>query len=268
MIKQISAPLIKTEKVSGRIFKLTFFSPFIARKGRPGNFVHLRVSQENTPLLRRAFSLHKTDPQAGEFQILFKVVGWGTGILCERKEGDEIDLIGPLGNCFSLPDWSRKVILVAGGMGLAPLYFLLKELMRKEIPKKEGVLFLHGAKEADEILYAKELGTSGIKHLISTEDGSLGHRGLITDLLQGELKTKGGLKVYACGPQDMMKHLSELSRKWNLDCELSLETHMPCGVGACAGCVVKTKRNNVTEYKKVCSDGPVFDAREVYLDEG
>lgn len=267
MTKQISAPLVGAEKITEEIFRFTFFSPFVAQEAKPGNFIHLRTSQKNAPLLRRAFSLHKTDPQRGRFQILFKVVGLGTRVLSLKKKGEVVDLIGPLGNCFCLPTPAKKVILIAGGMGLAPLYFLLNELMRKRILREDRILFLHGTKNADEILYAKELGTLGIRHLVSTEDGSLGHRGLITDLLTKEVRKKDNVKLYACGPKDMMKLVSRLSRKANLDCQLSLETHMPCGVGACAGCVIETQKNSVTEYKKVCSDGPVFDAREVYLDE-
>ena len=267
MTKQIKAKIIKSEKVTKEIFKLTLLSPFISRRAKPGNFVHLKVNQTTFPLLRRAFSIHKTDPKKGEFEILFKVVGLGTEMLSEKKKGEVLDLMGPLGNSFSFPSKSQKIMLVAGGMGLAPLQFLLNELLIKKKTGKDDILFFQGAKNKKEILYSREFKSLGIKHLISTEDGSLGYKGMITDLLVKEVKVKDKVKIYACGPIAMMAFLSRISRKANLDCQLSLETHMPCGVGACAGCVVKTKKNKTFEYKKVCSDGPIFDAREVYLDE-
>lgn len=265
--KQVAAKIIRKEKVAQDIFKLTLFSPLIAKEGKPGNFVHIRVSQTEFPLLRRAFSLHKTNPHKGEFELLFKVVGPGTKILSEKKAGEQLDLIGPLGNRFSFPLGNQKVMLVAGGMGLAPLWFLLKKILEKKNFKKDNIIFFQGAKNKKEILYSKELKFLGIKHLISTEDGSLGYKGLITDLLVKEVRIKDKVKIYACGPSGMMKFISDISRKANLDCQLSLEAHMPCGVGACAGCVVKAKKNKDFEYNRICSDGPIFDAREVYLYE-
>jgi dihydroorotate dehydrogenase electron transfer subunit len=267
MIKQISASILKKEKLTERIFLLTLSSPFIAKNGKPGNFIHLKVSKTTVPLLRRAFSLHKTNSEKGEIEVLFKIIGLGTKILSEKKKGEVLDLIGPLGNCFSLPAQNQKVMLVAGGMGLAPIWFLLNELLEKKNLKKDDITFFQGAKSKSEILYSKELNFLGVRHLISTEDGSLGYKGLVTDLLVKEVKIKDKVKIYACGPSGMMTFISHLSRKANLDCEFSLETHIPCGVGACGGCVVKIKKDKEFEYKKVCSDGPVFDAKEVYLDE-
>jgi len=265
--KQIMAKIVRKEKVAQDIFKLTLFSPFIARQGKPGNFVHIRVSQTEFPLLRRAFSLHKTNPRKGEFELLFKVVGSGTKILSEKKAGEQLDLIGPLGNRFSFPLGNQKVLLVAGGMGLAPLWFLLKHILEKKNLKKGNIIFFQGAKNKKEVLYFKELKLLGIKHLVSTEDGSLGHKGLVTDLLVKEVGIRDKVRIYACGPSGMMKFISDISRRASLDCQLSLEAHMPCGVGACAGCVVKAKQNKDFGYSKICSDGPIFDAREVYLYE-
>ncbi|MCJ7507895.1 MAG: dihydroorotate dehydrogenase electron transfer subunit [candidate division Zixibacteria bacterium] len=267
MIKQISSSILRIEEITEKVFKLTLSSSFIAKNGKPGNFIHIKVSETTTPLLRRAFSLHKTNPRKGEIEILFKVVGLGTRILSEKRKGEVLDLIGPLGNSFSPPSRNQKVMMVAGGMGLAPLRFLLNEFLKNKNPKKDNITFLQGAKNRNEILYSKELSSLGIKHLISTEDGSLGYKGMVTDLLVKEVRIKDKVKIYACGPEGMMAFLSRISRKANLDCEVSLETHMPCGVGACAGCVVKTENNKIVEYKKICSDGPIFDAKEVYLDE-
>ncbi|HEX9917414.1 MAG TPA: dihydroorotate dehydrogenase electron transfer subunit [candidate division Zixibacteria bacterium] len=267
MIKQISSSILRIEEITEKVFKLILSSSFIAKNGKPGNFIHIKVNETTTPLLRRAFSLHRADPRKGEIEILFKVVGLGTRILSEKRKGEALDLIGPLGNSFSLPFRNQKAMMVAGGMGLAPLWFLLNELLKNGNIRKGDITFFQGARSKNGILYSKKLSSLGIKHLISTEDGSLGYKGMVTDLLVKEVRIKDKVKIYACGPTGMVSFLSRISRKANLDCEVSLEAHMPCGVGACAGCVMKIENKRIAEYKKVCSDGPIFDAREVYLDE-
>jgi dihydroorotate dehydrogenase electron transfer subunit len=268
MIKQISSSILRIEEITEKVFKLTLSSPYIANNGKPGNFIHIKVSETTTPLLRRAFSLHRTDPRKAEIEVLFKVVGSGTEILSKKKKGEVLDLIGPLGNSFSPPSRNQKAMMVAGGMGLAPLWFLLNELLKNRNIKKGDITFFQGARSKNGILYSRELSSLGVKHLISTEDGSSAYRGLVTELLVKEMKIKDKVTIYACGPAGMVSFLSRISRKANLDCEVSLEAHMPCGVGTCAGCVVKIEKNKIVEYKKICSDGPIFDAREVYLNEG
>jgi dihydroorotate dehydrogenase electron transfer subunit len=257
--------LLSAENLGERLFRLKIYSPSISKKTLPGNFCHLRVNDTYSPLLRRAFSIHQVEREKKSFELLFKVVGPGTQILSQKKSGEKIDLLAPLGNSFSLPAKDDSVVLLAGRMGIAPLFYLVSYLIEEKFDPQKISLFF-GVKKKDEYLLINEIVSTGIRLHLSTEDGSSGFKGMITDLFIQELKSKRlktkRTRFYACGPNPMLKKVSEISRKLGLDCQVSLENHMPCGIGACMGCVVRT----VKGYKRVCKDGPVFDAREVILD--
>ncbi|HVP35435.1 MAG TPA: dihydroorotate dehydrogenase electron transfer subunit [Terriglobales bacterium] len=257
--------LLSVENLGERLFSLKIYFPPISKKALPGNFCHLRVDKSYSPLLRRAFSIHRVEKEKNSFELLFKVVGPGTKILSEKKAGEKIDLLAPLGNSFSLPGKGENAVLVAGGMGIAPLFYLVNSLLEKEVAPQKISLFF-GVKKKDEYLLINEIVSTGIRLHLATEDGSSGYKGMITDLFFQELKARrlktNRTKFFSCGPNPMLKKISEISRKFNLDCQISLENHMPCGIGACMGCVVRT----VKGYKRVCKDGPVFDAREVIID--
>lgn len=257
--------LLAIENLGEKLFRLKIHSPGIAKKALPGNFCHLRVNKSYSPLLRRAFSFHQVEKERNSFELLFKVVGPGTQILSEKKPGEKIDLLGPLGNSFSLPAKEENAVLLAGGMGIAPLFYLINSLLTKRFNPEKITLFF-GVKRKNEYLLINEIISTGIRLHLATEDGSSGYKGTITDLFFQELKGRRlkprVTKFYACGPNPMLKRISEISREFNLDCQICLENHMPCGIGACMGCVVKTTEG----YKRVCKDGPVFDAREVILD--
>ncbi|MGB2769999.1 MAG: dihydroorotate dehydrogenase electron transfer subunit [Candidatus Zixiibacteriota bacterium] len=265
MFSQLSCSVLSNEKLLDNIFKLTLFSSHICEKAKPGNFVHLRVDSGGSPLLRRPFSIHHVDRGKNRFEILVKVVGEGTAILSQKSPGDVLDLLGPIGNSFSLPPKGREVMLVAGGMGIAPLWFLFARLAGR-VSREDLTVFL-GAKSKSELLYADRLNRSRAKLITATDDGSAGKRGLITEVFLKEIKRRGRdpdkLAVYSCGPHQMLKRMSQIAKSLDLSCQVSLETHMACGVGACWGCVVK---ENTETYKRVCVDGPVFDAREVVLE--
>jgi dihydroorotate dehydrogenase electron transfer subunit len=257
--------LLSVENLGERLFRLKIHSPSISKKALPGNFCHLRVNESYSPLLRRAFSIHQVETEKNSFELLFKVVGPGTQILSEKKPGEKIDLLAPLGNSFSFPEKDENTVLLAGGMGIAPLFYLINSLLAKKFNPEKITLFF-GVKRKGECLLINEMVSTGIRLHLATEDGSSGYKGMITELFFQELrarrlKTKR-TRFYACGPNPMLKKFSEISRKFKLDCQVSLENHMPCGVGACMGCVV----NTIKGYKRVCKDGPVFDAREVILD--
>lgn len=241
------------------------YSPLLSQKALPGNFCHLKVGKGYSPLLRRAFSFHWVEKEKNCFELLFKVVGPGTELLSWKNPGEKIDLLAPLGNSFSFPEREEKVVLLAGGMGIAPIFYLSNFLLKRRSNPEKIVLF-YGVKKEEELILLDELCSLGIELHIATEDGSAGYKGMITSLFYQELKEKRvkfkRTKFYACGPNPMLKEVSSLSRRLNLNCEISLENHMPCGIGACLGCAVKT----VDGYKRVCKDGPVFDAREVILD--
>jgi dihydroorotate dehydrogenase electron transfer subunit len=261
-VYQLPTQVLHREKLQEKVFKLTLSSSLICNNAKPGNFVHIRVSQSDSPLLRRAFSIHKLDRSKNGFEILFRVIGSGTEVLSKIPPGESLDVLGPIGNSFTLPKKQQEVMLVAGGMGIAPLWFLLHLLIRR-VDKGKLTFFL-GCKNKDELLYAEDLKSMGINLVIATDDGSMGRKGLITEVFLKEMKKRGGghkrPAVYSCGPQMMLRRMSDIAEKFEVSCQISLETHMACGMGACWGCVVKLKDG---AYKRVCVDGPVFDAREV-----
>jgi dihydroorotate dehydrogenase electron transfer subunit len=265
MIFQSTSSIVSKEKLSQEIFRLTLLSPYISQKAKPGNFVHIKVNPDPYPLLRRAFSVHYVDKQKGCFDVLFKVVGKGTRILSEKSPGDMLDLLGPIGNNFSLPQKGETVMLVAGGMGIAPLWFLFTNLIKKT--DHEKLIFFLGAKTQKELLYYEKLKNLGTNLKVTTDDGSFGTKGLVTEVFVKEItrrkKETPKLMVYSCGPPEMLKKMSDISKRYDFSCQISLEGHMPCGVGACWGCVVKPENGG---YKRVCIDGPVFDAREISLE--
>jgi dihydroorotate dehydrogenase electron transfer subunit len=273
MISQFTSLVISKKKLGEKIFKLNLLSPHISRRSKPGNFVYIKVSSNWYPLLRRAFSVHNVDKQKRSFDVLFKVVGKGTEILSEKSAGDMLDFFGPIGSNFSLPQKGETVMLVAGGMGIAPLWFLFTHLIKK-IDRKKLMFFL-GAKTKKELLYCEKLKDWGTNLIATTDDGSFGTKGLVTEVFLEEIKRLNlahrkrrknkseKLMIYSCGPPEMLKKMSEISKEYDLSCQISLEGSMACGIGACWGCAVKLENGG---YKRVCIDGPVFDAREVVLD--
>ncbi len=263
MLSQLSISVARKEILGESIFKLTFSSPSISQKAKPGNFIHVRVSTGDRPLLRRAFSIHSIDKNKKTFDILFRVVGKGTEILSRTIPGEWLDTLGPGGNSFTLPAKSKEIMLVAGGMGIAPLWFLLTHLREKGIDPSR-ITFLYGAKTKRELLYLDKFKKIKLRLILTTDDGSWGEKGLVTDSFLREIKRRNqdysNLAVYSCGPEMMLVRMSTLAKELNLSCQISLETHMACGVGACWGCAVESSNGT---YRRACADGPVFDAREI-----
>jgi dihydroorotate dehydrogenase electron transfer subunit len=265
MLSQLPIPVSSKETLQENIFKLTLSSPFISKRAKPGNFVHIRVDSTDNTLLRRAFSIHAVDKHKKSFDILFRVVGKGTEILSTVNPGETLDVLGPIGNNFSLPRKGNEIMLVAGGMGIAPLWFLLSHIRDRGYDPSR-ITFLYGARTKGELLYLEKFKKLKVRLILITDDGSKGEKGLVTDSFLREIKkTKqdhSNLFVYSCGPEMMLAKMSELAKELDLFCQISMETHMACGVGACWGCAVKSSDGT---YRRVCADGPVFDAREVNL---
>ena len=238
---------------------LTLKLPTVAKAAQPGQFVHLRIAQLHDALLRRPFSIYRVDGQ--HLSILYKTIGRGTAAMQSLKIEDAVSIIGPLGNGFPLDlPAAATPVLVAGGYGVAPLYFLARHLPRR------GVLMVGGAK-ADDILLVDEFQKLGWEVRVATDDGSLGVKGLVTTPLDawlaGEKRTP---EFYACGPNGMLKAVGDraMARNWNA--WLSLDRHMGCGVGACLACVQKVRLNGQETLARVCKDGPVFESRDVIWD--
>lgn len=248
--------ILCSEQLAADVFRITVQAPGVAGPARPGQFVMVRVAEGHDPLLRRPFSIHQvTGPD--QVQILFKVVGRGTGILARVKEGDYLDLVGPMGHGFSRP--TGPVCLVGGGMGIAPLLFLGERLSRSMAA--EDIAVLLGARTRDELQpLVEDFVRLGLTVDTATDDGSLGHHGLVGELLDRVASTPAR-QVYACGPYPMMRAISGQCRTRGWSCEVSLETMMACGLAACLGCALP--RKDGAGYLHVCKQGPVFSAEEV-----
>lgn len=261
------AEIVLQEKVGPEHYMMRVYAPQLTRLAKPGQFVHVRCNKAADPLLRRPISLHGIDYQYGTVSLLYQVVGQGTRLLAEMKTGDEIDIMGPLGRGFSVPDGIANVLVIGGGIGVAPLFPLVQALRHYQV--KQTVLL--GARTAGYVIGTEQLASLGIKVEVATDDGSLGHRGFVTDLAEKYIKLAKPDYFYACGPDPMLKQLLKIAGAAGLDGQVSLEERMGCGVGACLACVCKTKTGEAEpardfEYKKVCTDGPVFGAGEVIID--
>jgi len=251
---QVIAAVLKKEEVASKVYKIRFFAPQIADVAQPGQFVHIKCGEEQNFILRRPFSIHQTLAK-DSIEILFKVVGRGTAWLAKLQPKESADIIGPLGNGFNMSGRPGKIMLVAGGMGIAPLIFLAEKLA-KEHTKTYTVI---GATNKEFLIDYMNLKRLTRKITVATEDGSQGTKGLITDILPAAIAEDSPDTIFACGPWAMLKKVAFIAEREGVACQVALEGLMACGVGACLSCAVKTK----TGFKRVCADGPVFDSREI-----
>lgn len=233
------------------IYEMLIHCPGIAREAKPGQFLHVRVSDSMDPLLRRPISISRIDENAGTVSIVYQVIGSGTTKMSELPEGSRIDAIGPMGNGFELFP-GKKCAVIGGGMGVAPLLELAAR-----IPGCDAYLgFRCSTFKTEE--YRRLC--SGV--FVATEDGSCGSKGYVTDLVKDINRYD---IVYTCGPRAMLKKVKELCEGNSVKCYVSIEERMGCGIGACLVCACKVKEGDNWHYKKACTDGPVFEAGEVEL---
>lgn len=250
----VNSPVVETEQVSTNIFVQKIHSPEIARRIKPGQFLNIRVSENVFPLLRRPFSI--CDVEDENIFLMFNIMGEGTKILAHKNPGEMIDILGPLGNGFNLDENYDTAIIVAGGLGAAPFPYVTRYLNGK----KNIFSFVGGRSSEDVITYKMQ------NVLTSTDDGSLGYSGNVVQLLEeniGKINISSS-KVFACGPNIMLRALKEFCIKNNLECEVSTESAMACGFGICQGCPIESA-NQKDKYLLVCKDGPVFNARDVVI---
>ena len=298
--------IISNLEVAPDCYRMEIRAGAVAEAARPGQFVHVRCLESLEPLLRRPLSICSAGRREERVTLLYRVAGRGTGLLARKRPGEALSLLGPLGRGFTLPGEETRravpgaspnispgplepVAAVGGGIGVAPLFFLLEELARRDC----RVIVYIGAASAGQLLLVNEIRALGHDVQISTDDGSDGFRGFITDLFEEDLKQRpGGQRsivgksganktgkcnmkpgpdsrplpgfVYACGPVPMMRRVSGLASACGISCEVSLEERMGCGVGACLSCACKIQdREGAVRYRRVCIDGPVFPAEEV-----
>ncbi|MDO8446647.1 MAG: dihydroorotate dehydrogenase electron transfer subunit [Deltaproteobacteria bacterium] len=244
---QVKSRVIKNEEVAEGYFRLSLECPEVAEKAGPGQFVMLRVGNSYDPLLRRPFSIHRINKWSG-IEILYKVIGKGTGMMAHIKAGEGASVIGSLGNGFSFTEELGEALVVGGGIGAAPLLALAEKLTGKGIGEERKVIVFLGGKSKEDILCVEEFKEIGAEVQIATDDGSLGHKGFVTELLErylGQPQGTAPTRIFSCGPHLMSKRVAEIAKKYNTPCQVSLEAHMACGVGACLGCVIKVKGSGV-----------------------
>ena len=255
MLEQ-TVQIVSNERDTDSYFRLVLRAPQIAPLIQPGQFAHVRILPLKDALLRRPFSIFQATSDT--FSILYKTVGKGTDALSRMRAGGELSVIAPLGHGFSVPKAGGEIpLLVAGGYGMAAMY-----LLAQRSPQK-GIVFVGGRKRVD-ILCEKEFAALGWEVRVTTEDGSHGEKGLVTQPLLAELKRgASGKIIYACGPMGMLKAVGKIAEDFNVPAELSMDEHMCCGVGVCLTCVIPVKTGDSWEYQRTCSEGPVFDSRQV-----
>jgi dihydroorotate dehydrogenase electron transfer subunit len=258
---QLAAPVLRNQQLQGDYYQLDMNAPAIVGSTQPGQFIHVQLPAMPDHILRRPFSIFDVDAEDGRLSIVYKIVGKGTERIAELKEGSSLDILGPLGRGFSpLPEDGPSHI-VAGGYGCAATFLLAKRAQRRPT-------VLLGGRTAGDILLQDAYAALGCPVMVASDDGSVGHKGVVTELLKELLKTETTSAIAACGPTPMLKAVSDIAEQEQLNAEISLDSVMCCGMGACFACVVKRKADTPEKwaYARACSDGPVFKAKDVCWD--
>jgi dihydroorotate dehydrogenase electron transfer subunit len=253
-LRQEIAPVTANTELMPQAHLLRLESPQIASLAQAGQFVMVRCGEEEEYQLRRPLSIHQREDKS--LVLLFTVVGKGTQWLSQCQAGDKLDLVGPLGNGFAIHPGSHNLLLVAGGIGIAPLVFLAQQALNQGC----SVTLLLGAPTTSQ-LYPQHFLPPEVRLVTTTEDGTAGRKGMITDLLPDF--TSGADQVFACGPTPMYQSMAKQKSLKNKPVQISLEVRMGCGLGICYGCTVKTKSG----LRQVCKDGPIFDLNDILWSE-
>lgn len=268
--------LLENILVTPSYHKMKIRTPIAYGDIDPGQFLMLRVSEEPFPLLRRPFSIHSLKElrtgNGSDIEILYKIVGKGTNLMASWKRGKKLDILAPLGTGFSLPSRKGTQFLIAGGIGVAGLFALGQRMKALGL---QCTVFI-GGKTKEHILCVDEFQRLGADVHTATEDGSLGFRGMVTDMVQSSLRGHPNPSgFFACGPVDMLKAIAVIAQSQSIPCQVSMESRMACGVGACLGCVIRTKGKlplksheaalpgRGVSFRRVCKEGPIFDCKEV-----
>jgi dihydroorotate dehydrogenase electron transfer subunit len=274
--RQYRVVISQNEPLAHNTYRVRFECPELAAAIVPGQFLMLRLPHDNDPLLGRPFALYDTVlDTAGTpigVDVVYLVVGKMTAQLAACRAGQKLDVWGPLGNGFSAEPVDH-LIMVAGGIGQTPFLALGREFLggrsygtqgRRVAPAKK-VTLCYGVRSKEYLSGAEDFRVCGIDLWISSDDGSVGHHGLVTEVLEQVLvEPSGSRRIACCGPERMMEAVAGVARVKNVPCEVSLETPMACGIGICFSCVVKTEQpTGDWDYKRTCVEGPVFDASKI-----
>jgi dihydroorotate dehydrogenase electron transfer subunit len=258
----ITATVVKNSCLCSEHYCLTLKSDILAKSTKPGQFVNLRIDGRGNLLLRRPFSVAMTRPAQSVLEIVYRVVGQGTRSMTELSRGEKVDLIGPLGTGFHLPEEPTNCLLLGGGVGVAPLWSLAAQLSKK----KNKVIALLGFRSSDRVFGEDIFRKLRIETIVTTDDGSYGLKGFVSDHLEKVLNRPIN-HAYVCGPNPMLKAVLPMIRKSGIKGEVSLEERMGCGYGVCLSCVANIVEEGVVERKRICTEGPVFDLEHVVLSD-
>lgn len=258
--------ILQVIELSPTIFRIRFKNTKISHISNPGQFINIKITDTYEPFLRRPFSINRINKREGWIEILFRVIGKGTQLLSQKKVGEMLNFIGPLGYGFKLTNNRIKTgLVIGGGLGIAPLLFLCNSLIEKNISPH----LFYGVKTASEFCCLEDFEELKVKINLATEDGSLGYNGFVTDLVENKINKffkNRQLALFACGPNSMLNRVNLIAQKNSFSCQLSLETLMACGVGACLGCGIRANKAGI-DYLYVCKDGPVFDGSKIDLSD-
>lgn len=247
-------PILKKTEIAKDIYSFVISCPDAAAAAKAGQFVHIKAEGYT---LRRPISVCEIDKEKGTIRIVFEVRGGGTDKMSQLSVGDDIDMIAPLGNGFTIKEIpsNKNVIVVGGGIGVPP--------MCGTASCYKNVKAIIGFRSKDKVILEEDMKHLGADVTVCTDDGSYGYNGVVTLPLEEELKKGNTAMIYACGPTPMLKAVVNAAKKYNIPCEVSLEQRMACGVGACVGCACNINRNGENLVLRVCKDGPVFNGEEV-----
>ena len=256
----VKAKLVGKEQLKSDIFKFIVESKEIAEVAKPGQFLEIRITNTIEPLLRRPISIYQIRKEDNMIEFIFQVKGKGTKLLANKKIGDDIDILGPLGYGDFKIGKEKNVAIIGGGIGIFPLYELAKNI--------KGCLNIYlGFRNKEYVVLEEEFRNVCNDLIITTDDGSYGEKGFAIKKLEEDIEKEKPEIIYACGPLPMLKAVKELAIRFNIPCQISLEEKMACGIGVCLGCAVKTATSpkDAPEYMHVCKAGPVFWATDVEI---
>lgn len=245
--------ILANEAINANVKRMVIEAPQIAEAAQPGQFVHVK-KPDSVNFLRRPFSIADADRENGTITLIYRIVGKGTAEYAAMKVGEAFSILGPIGNGFALKD--GRPLLIGGGVGIAPLIYLSRQL------KDKKPILLIGGKNKDEVFWEKYLQEFADKIYITTDDGSVGFKGFTVQLLPQILAENNIEHIYTCGPNIMMESVAKLAHEHDIDCQVSLEKRMACGIGVCLGCTFEGKLTG--KRRKVCTEGPVFASKEVF----
>ena len=245
--------ILANEAINANVKRMVIEAPQIAEAAQSGQFVHVK-KPDSVNFLRRPFSIADADRENGTITLIYRIVGKGTAEYAAMKVGEAFSILGPIGNGFALKD--GRPLLIGGGVGIAPLIYLSRQL------KDQKPILLIGGKNKDEVFWEKYLQEFADKIYITTDDGSVGFKGFTVQLLPQILAENNIEHIYTCGPNIMMEGVAKLAHEHDIDCQVSLEKRMACGIGVCLGCTFEGKLTG--KRRKVCTEGPVFASKEVF----